>query len=53
MHEANTRLHKLEEGMKRLESLLLQILDPNDGSEVEAAEGQQEVEREAESGILE
>jgi hypothetical protein len=53
IHEANTRLHKLEDGMKRLESLLLQILDTNDGSEQEAAEGRQEVEREAESGILE
>jgi hypothetical protein len=53
MQEANARLHKLEEGMKRLESLLLQILDPNTGSEQEAVEGQQEVEREAESGILE
>lgn len=53
MHEANTRLHKLEEGMKRMESLLLQMLDTNDGSEQEAVEGQREVEREAASGFLE
>lgn len=49
MQEANARLHKLEEGMKRLESLLLQILDSGDASEQEAAEVQQE----AETGVLE
>jgi len=53
MQEANARLHKLEEGMQRLESLLLQILDPNNASDEQQAEGQAELERQAETGILE
>ena len=55
LQEANARLHNLEEGMKRLESLLLQVLDPGGEEEdrEEGGEGQREVERQAESGILE
>jgi hypothetical protein len=53
LHEANMRLHRLEEGMKRLESLILQIIDPDNGSDDEPVEGRDELQMKVQTGILE
>jgi hypothetical protein len=53
LQEANMRLHRLEEGMKRLESLILQIIDPDNESDNEQVEGRDELQMTVQTGILE
>jgi len=49
MQEANSRLHRLEESIARLETMLAQVLESNAS---ENDEGQLELEREVETGTL-